>query len=54
MYLNSPEPILFNDEQMREYIANGYVILRPSVPDEVHRSKTHLSCLAQKRGLQRF
>ena len=38
MHLNSPEPILFNDEQMREYIANGYVILRPSVPDEVHRS----------------
>jgi len=37
MQPNSPEPILLNDEQMREYIANGYVILRPSVPNEVHR-----------------
>ena len=37
MGLESPEPILLNDEQMREYIANGYVVLRSSVPDEVHR-----------------
>jgi HEAT repeat protein len=38
MYLDSPEPILLNDEQMREFIANGYVILRPNIPDEVNRT----------------
>tara|TARA_Y100000588_G_C13830634_1_gene743433 strand:+ start:492 stop:593 length:102 start_codon:yes stop_codon:yes gene_type:complete len=30
---DSPEPILLADEQMRQFIANGYVVLRPSVPD---------------------
>ena len=34
----SPKPVLFSDEQMREYIANGYVALRPSVPREVHKT----------------
>ena len=38
MELNSPESILLNDEQMREFIANGYVILRPGVAAEVHRT----------------
>ena len=32
-----PEPVLLSDEQMRQYVANGYVVLRPSVDDEVHR-----------------
>ncbi len=34
---DSPEPILLADEQMRQFIANGYVVLRPSVPDSVHQ-----------------
>lgn len=34
---SSTKPILLNDEQMREYIVNGYVFLRPGVPDELHR-----------------
>lgn len=38
MQLESTEPILLNDEQMREYIANGYVILRPSLSEELHRT----------------
>ena len=33
----SPEPVLLDDEQMRQFIANGYVVLRPSVPDSVHQ-----------------
>ena len=36
--VNSRRPILFNDGQMRQYIANGYVLIRPSVPDELHRT----------------
>ena len=36
MSQKTPEPILLNDEQMREYIANGYVLLRPTVPDGTH------------------
>ncbi len=35
---DSPEPTLFDDEQMRQFIANGYVVLRSSVPDAVHRA----------------
>ena len=38
MAVNSPEPMLLNDEQMRQYIANGYVILRPNLADELHRT----------------
>ena len=38
MAVSLPEPILFTDEQMREYIANGYVLLRPDVADELHRT----------------
>ena len=38
MGLDSPEPILLSDEQMHQFIANGYLSLRPSVPDEVHRA----------------
>jgi HEAT repeat protein len=38
MAVNSPEPMLLNDEQMRQYIANGFVILRPNLADELHRT----------------
>ena len=38
MGFDSPEPALLNDEQMRQFIANGYVTLRPNVPDEVHQT----------------
>lgn len=34
----SSEPALLNDEQMRQFIANGYVLLRPSVPDALHQA----------------
>ena len=30
------KPILLTDEQMREFIVNGYVVLNPGVPDEIH------------------
>ena len=36
MNIGTPEPILLKGEQMREYIANGYVLLRPTVPDGTH------------------
>ena len=36
--LPRPEPIPLNDEQMREFIANGYVVLRPGVAADVHRT----------------
>ena len=29
-------PALLTDEQMRQYIVDGYVMLEPSVPDELH------------------
>ncbi len=38
MGLKSQQPVLLSDEQMRQFIANGYLLLRPSVPDEVHRT----------------
>lgn len=38
MGLKSPAPVLLSDEQMRQFIANGYLLLRPGVPDEVHRT----------------
>jgi HEAT repeat protein len=31
-------PILLTDEQMRQYIVDGYVMLEPSVPDELHET----------------
>ena len=33
----SPEPVLLTDEQVRAYIANGYIVIEtPSVPKSVH------------------
>ena len=32
------EPKLFNDEQMRQFIADGYVVFKTEVPDEVHKT----------------
>ena len=29
-------PILLNDEQIREFIVNGYIVLQPSVPESLH------------------
>ena len=31
-------PVLLTDEQMRQYIVDGYVMLEPSVPDELHET----------------
>ena len=31
------KPLLLSDEQMREFIVNGYLVLQPSVPDELHQ-----------------
>ena len=31
-------PILLTDEQMRQYIVDGYVMLEPSVPDDLHET----------------
>jgi len=36
-YGKKEEPILFNDKQMRQFVADGYVIFKPDVPDEVHK-----------------
>ena len=30
-------PILLSDEQVRQYVVNGYVILKPSVPTHIHQ-----------------
>ena len=30
-------PKLFNDEQMRQFVADGYVVFQPDVPEEVHK-----------------
>lgn len=35
-YGRQKEPKLFTDEQMRQYIADGYVVFKPDVPDGVH------------------
>jgi HEAT repeat protein len=32
------DPVFLNDEQVREFIVNGYVTLKPSVPDELHET----------------
>ena len=31
-------PVLLTDEQMRQYIVDGYVMLEPSVPDDLHET----------------
>ena len=30
------EPILLTDEQMREFIVNGYLVFEPTVPEGTH------------------
>ncbi|MEE2658417.1 MAG: HEAT repeat domain-containing protein [Candidatus Latescibacterota bacterium] len=32
------EPILLTDEQMREFIVNGYLVFTPSVPEGIHET----------------
>ena len=29
---------LFTDEQMKQFIANGYVIVKPNVPTSLHKT----------------
>ncbi len=46
-YGNLDKPKLFNDEQMRQFVADGYVVFQPDVPDEVHetvREKLRYMC----------
>jgi len=38
VYGRQGEPKLLNDEQMRQYVADGYVVFKPDVPDEVHET----------------
>jgi len=38
VYGKQQAPKLLNDEQMRKYVADGYVALKPEVPDEVHET----------------
>ncbi len=38
VYGKVEEPKLFNDEQMRQFIADGYVVFKPEVSDEVHKT----------------
>lgn len=37
IYGKQEKPKLLNDEQMRQYITDGYVVFKPEVPDEVHQ-----------------
>ena len=37
-YGRREDPKLFNDEQMRQYIADGYVVFEPDVPDDLHET----------------
>ena len=37
-YGRQKDPVLFSDEQMRQYVAEGYVVFKPDVPDEVHET----------------
>ncbi|MBT5831186.1 MAG: hypothetical protein HOH77_13445 [Candidatus Latescibacteria bacterium] len=37
-YGKQAAPKLFDDEQMRQYVADGYVVFKPDVPDEVHET----------------
>lgn len=36
VYGKKESPKLLNDEQMRQYVADGYVVFKPDIPDEVH------------------
>ena len=38
IYGKQEKPKLFTDEQMRQFIANGYMTFTPSVPEEVHKT----------------
>lgn len=38
VYGKQAAPKLLNDEQMRQYIADGYVVFKPNVPDAVHET----------------
>ena len=38
IYGKQVEPKLFNDEQMRQFVADGYVVFQPDVPEEVHKT----------------
>ncbi len=38
MNVSLKQPLLLNDEQIREFIVNGYIVLKPSVPDELHKT----------------
>ena len=38
VYGKQAEPKLFNDEQMRQFVADGYVVFNPDVPEEVHKT----------------
>ena len=35
--LTDPEPKLLDDEQVREFLANGHLALQPALPEEFHR-----------------
>ncbi len=38
IYGKQVEPKLFNDEQMRQFVVDGYVVFQPDVPEEVHKT----------------
>ena len=38
VYGKQAEPKLLNDKQMRQFVADGYVVIQPEVPDEVHKT----------------
>ena len=38
IYGKPVEPNLFNDEQMRQFVTDGYVVFQPDVPEEVHKT----------------
>jgi HEAT repeat protein len=44
------EPVLLNDEQVREYIANGYVKIELSLPGEIHEAIARKLDLMVERG----
>jgi len=45
-YGNLEKPKLFNDEQMRQYVADGYVLFQPDVPDEALDDQRLLSAMS--------
>ena len=38
VYGKQAEPKLLNDKQMRQFVADGYVVIQPDVSDEVHKT----------------